>query len=174
MKKVIVFLVFLLVIAQLETEAQINKTGYNGYNWGINKSAIKGLKDCMPSYLDKEMENCSASDLLFLDKYHFDYLNYRFYKQQFMEVNFDFSRAEMGNIISKLTIDFGSPLVKEKKNPESEGFTAYEWIVGDSKILIIDKGTHLPIWLNISSIKIKNSITSTSELDIEKILFGEL
>jgi hypothetical protein len=174
MQKSVFILVISLITFHLVAEAQISKTGYKGYSWGINKSAIKGLKDCSPSYLDKEMQNCSASDSLFLGKYPFEYLNYRFYKQQFMEVNFDFSRAEMGNIISKLTIDFGSPIVKEKKNPESEGFTAYEWIVGDSRVLIIDKGTHLPIWLNISSIKIKGMVTNTSELDIEKILFGEL
>lgn len=174
MKKYLFILTIGLTLNCLTSVAQISKTGYDKYSWGANKSNFNNLKTCNPSFVDPEVENCSANDSIFLKEFEFEYLNYRFYKKQLFEVNYDFNRNLMTKIISKLTIDLGSPMVKEKKDQGINNFTAYEWIIGDSKVLIIDKGTKLPIWLNISSIKVKSSISNRSNIDLEKILFGEL
>lgn len=174
MKKLFFILIVGLSLINLTTVAQISKIGFGSYNWGTNKSSFNNLKNCNPSFINPEIENCAAKDSLFLKKFKFEYLNYRFYKMQLFEVNYDFNRNEMWNIINKLTTDIGSPIVKVKQDQGMNGFTAYEWFYGDSKVLIIDKGEKLPIWLNISSIKVKSSITNQSDLDLEKILFGEL
>jgi hypothetical protein len=47
----------------------------------------------------------------------------------------------------------------------------YEWIVGDTRVLIINKGITSPVWCILSSLSQKKAYRK-KVIDIEKIIFN--
>lgn len=174
MKKIVLSLLFFL--GYLATQAQISGKGYRNFDWGTDKVAFtKITQTCSSSFLDDALENCSVTaDSLFLDEFPHKFLNYRFFKHKFFEVNIDFDNQYLPYIISKLTKQYGSPSVISKEtNPavKSSSFILYSWQMEDTKINILKKEESMPAWVNISCQSLKKSIPNKGEIDIEKILF---
>lgn len=169
-------IVILVLLSVTGSFAQVQKNGYNGTSWGTDKSKVTGILECNSSFAGENYENCSVkSDSLIFGKYPYLFLNYRFYNQKFVEVNIDIERSRLAYLVAELTTKYGSPSVKEKmdqSNNRNNSFTFYEWIYGDSKIVIFDKGINLPIWCTVTSIKHKKT-RSNEEEEIQKLLFEQ-
>ena len=174
MKKTLLFICF--IIGVQTANAQITEKGYKTFDWGTDKLAFtRVVEDCNQSFLDADLENCLIKgDSLFLNEFAYKYLNYRFYKGHFFEVNIDFDNGKLPYIIAKLTKLYGNPTVLSKEtNPEvkNPGFILYEWRLSDTNINLLKKDESMPAWLNIASGSIKKTIPNKGEIDIEKLLF---
>jgi hypothetical protein len=91
-----------------------------------------------------------------------------------VEVHFDLRFKELGNVVAKLSTDFGSPKILENATTKADTISTtigYEWIVGDTRVLIINKGTTSPVWCILSSQSQKKSYRK-KVIDIEKIIFN--
>lgn len=156
--------------------AQITSHGFSEIKWKTPKTSFTTLKDCNSSQAGENFENCEYTnpDSLFLHKYKYSFANFRFYKGKLCETNFDLRHSDLANLISQLTVDFGKPVIKENKvkSPDPDhNVIGYEWIVGDTKILILNKGLRAPVWCILSSVSMKNSFKDQQEIDIENLIF---
>lgn len=154
--------------------AQIKPTGYANYNWGEAKKNVP-VSDCSTKTAGEHFENCSmrSADSLFIGKYKYSYSNFRFYNDKLLELNFDLAHTDLATLVADLTIKFGYPKVKENKQDADDTnsmIIGYEWNVGDTHILVVNKGRLYPVWCTLSSIKQRKLIRDNS-LDVEKILF---
>jgi hypothetical protein len=168
-------IIFLLFISTFSF-AQINPHGFSGLKWKTAKSSFTDLKNCDQLQAGSNFENCEylSTDSLFLKKYKYSYANFRFYKGKFCEANFDLNHKDLGNLIAELTSTLGQPVIKENKTRSespSGNVIGYEWVTGDTKILILNKGFYYPAWCTLSSVSMKKSIKSQQETDIENLIF---
>lgn len=166
-------LFFLFCINQLH--AQINSKGYAQFKWAENKINISNLKNCNNKQSGQDFENCEliSQDSLFLLKFKYKFVNLRFYKSQLSEIQFDLYHKDIANIISQLTLDFGSPIIKEKRQVSIEGeepTIGYVWDIGDTHVLIINDGKLSPSICILSSNKI-NKTYPINSLSLEKLIF---
>lgn len=173
--KQLILILCIILLAQLGW-AQLTNEGYKGFVWGTSKSTFSAaLTNCTQSYLDKDLDNCMfKADSLFLDEFPHKYMNYRFYKDSFFEINMDFDNKYLPYIIAKLSKKYGDPVIISKEtNPKvkNDSFVLYEWTFGDTKVNLLKKIEAMPAWLNITSTSIKKTIPNHGEIDIEKLLF---
>jgi hypothetical protein len=171
--KPILFLSIILLFYQTAS-SQISATGIERYKWGTAKSSVKALVNCSTSDAGAGFENCQVSvpDSLFLGKYKYSFFNLRFYKGKLSEINIDLKHKDLASLVSELTVKFGKPAIKENTvsfDETQEDMIGYEWITGDTKLLILNKGTYNPVWCTFSSISMKKTIPT--EKDLGKLIF---
>lgn len=173
--KRLVLCIFLTLIAFASSYSQINKHGYNQFKWGQSYVNTKDFQNCNTKLSGQEFINCDvySLDSLFLKKYKFQFCNFRFYKNELSEIQFDLKHADIASVISNLTKAFGSPQIKEKKHQsldKENHSTGYKWIIGDTQVLIINDGENVPAICVLSSISIQSKYPANT-LNLEKLIF---
>lgn len=156
--------------------AQINAKGYDNLLWGTPKNTLINLRNCSSNQAGDEFENCQLSfkDSLFLKKYKYSYSNLRFYQGSLVEVDFDLRHEDLAAIVSSLSTQFGKPLIKENKTRSADpmgNIIGYEWVIGDTKVLLLNKGPHAPAWCTIASVSQKKKYIKKLTVDIEQLIF---
>ncbi len=169
---VVLFSIFLFPVISF---SQINKTGYANYKWGQSKESTKGISNCNSILSGSEFSNCDiiAKDSLFNKKYKYQFANLRFFQSQLCEIQFDLKHADIGNVIADLSLEFGNPIIKEKKFKaldDENHSTGYVWKIGDTEVFIINDGTRMPAICIISSLSIKSKYPANT-LSLEKLIF---
>jgi hypothetical protein len=173
MKKISLLILFIIT---LHANAQIASTGYKIYSWGSNKNTIPVLAKCSQTNAGDQFSNCEINnkDSIFYAGFHYSYCNFRFYKEALVEVHFDLRFNELGGVVAKLSTDFGAPKILENATTRADTLSTtigYEWIVGDTRVLIINKGIASPVWCILSSQSHKKAYRK-KVIDIEKIIFN--
>ena len=170
MKKtnIVLVLFFLCASVVAQTKTTITSKGFENIKWGTNKSKFTKVK-CANAISGEQYQNCADTTGKLFYGYNATFFNYRFFKNKLIEVNVDFDRSFLAYIVGKLTIDLGSPLVKEKdsgNNNRNANFTMYVWNIGGTRVVVFDKGQSFPVWCTISSIKMKKKIKGNKDTDI--------
>lgn len=173
MKKILYLLFILLAF---NANAQITKTGYQIYQWGSSKKSIPVIAKCSQTNAGDKFSNCEINnkDSIFYGNFHYDYCNFRFFQEELVEVHFDLRFKELGAVIAKLSTDFGAPKILENATTHADTLSTtlgYEWLLGDTRILIINKGATSPVWCILSSQSFKKAYRK-KVIDIEKIIFN--
>ncbi len=167
--------VFFLFISPILGNAQIHKHGYQEYQWGQSSAKTKNTKNCNAKFSGNDFANCEiiTKDSLFLNKYKFLFCNVRFYNDKLAELQVDISHADLAALISQITKEFGSPIIKEKKHQaldKENQSTGYTWTVGDTQIFIINDGVRVPAICVLSSISISKTYPENT-LTLDKLIF---
>ncbi len=170
------FVLFCLLFCFQFTQAQIDSKGYNGFEWGSKKSKYNVFHSCTSNQAGDHFQNCElkTKDSLFLNKYKYLFTNFRFYKGELCEINFDLQHSDLAAIVSELTMKFGSPAIKENKTrseDEYNNYIGYEWQVGDTRILLLNKGKIAPVWCTINSISMQEKYKGPKAVDVEQLIF---
>lgn len=169
------YFVFLLLVLPLFSMAQIHKYGYQEFQWGQSSAKTKNIKNCNAKFTGNNFANCDivSKDSLFLNKYKFLFCNVRFYNDKLAEIQVDISHKDLAALISQITKEFGSPIIKEKKHQaldKENQSTGYTWTVGDTQIFIINDGVRVPAICVLSSISIRKTYPENT-LTLDKLIF---
>lgn len=169
------YLIFLLLVLPLFGVSQIHKQGYQEFQWGQSSAKTKNIKNCNAKFSGNNFANCDilSKDSLFLNKYKFLFCNVRFYNDKLAEIQVDISHRDLAALISQITKEFGSPIVKEKKHQaldKENQSTGYTWTVGDTQIFIINDGVRVPAICVLSSISIRKTYPPNT-LTLDKLIF---
>ncbi len=167
--------VFLLFLLPMFSVAQIHKHGYQEFQWGQTSAKTKNIKNCNAKFSGNNFANCDiiSKDSLFLNKYKFLFCNVRFYNDKLAEIQVDISHKDLAALISQITKEFGSPIIKEKKHQaldKENQSTGYTWTVGDTQIFIINDGVRVPAICVLSSISIRKTYPENT-LTLDKLIF---
>ncbi len=170
------FIFLLILILPLFSYSQITGSGYFIYKWGGIKTTYPNLTHCNVTNAGDNFINCEivSNDSIFLKSFHYDYCGMRFFNQKLSEIHFDLRYKELGSVIAKLSIDLGTPRILENAIHSADTAATtigYEWIIGDTRVLIINKGPSNPVWCILSSQKIKKTYNK-KVVDIEKLIFN--
>ena len=169
------YLIFLLMVLPLFSFSQIHKRGYGEFQWIQSSTKTKNIKNCNAKFSGNDFANCDivTNDSLFLNKYKFLFCNVRFYKDQLAEIQVDINHADLAALLSQLTKEFGTPIVKEKKHQaldKENQSTGYAWTVGDTQIFVINDGIRVPAICVLSSISMRK-LYPENTLTLDKLIF---
>ncbi len=166
---------FFLLFAPLLLTAQVSKSGYGQFKWGQLHAKTTMVANCNSKLSGKDFMNCDLvnTDSLFLKKYKYIFCNVRFYKEKLAEIQFDINHQDLAAVISAITNEHGSPIVKEKKHEaldKENQSTGYLWIIGDTQVFIINDGNRVPAICILSSISLRKTYPENT-LSLEKLIF---
>jgi hypothetical protein len=164
-----------LILFPLMLTAQITRTGYQQYKWGSQHSKLKTLLNCNSKLSGDNFLNCElgTKDSLLLNKFKYQFANARFYKDRLAEIQFDIRHKDLAALISYLTEEHGSPIIKEKRHEaldKENQSTGYLWTIGDTQVFIINDGYKVPAICILSSISVRATYPPNT-LSLEKLIF---
>lgn len=168
-------LFILLCLTSINCIAQIKSSGFKNYSWGQEKTVFNNLKNCNTKLSGASFENCEIldEDSVFFKNIKYNFISARFFQNKLAEMQLDINHTDLSKLIAEISIEFGKPIIKEKKLISIEGdepTIGYVWNIGDTHLLIINDGKASPAIVVLSSKKIKSQYP-VNTLSLEKLIF---